>query len=195
MRSEFLPTGQAGISSEKPTQLIEVTAATPTVPLPVGDALFDAAFSRNGHHLLVELPQEQFYLSNYFAADSFPTLLSETGKKIVGSSVKVLAGADSPLQFAGEVSGGDAIGVVDTLDGEVTVTRNGHDTTLKHGDQVYQDDVIETEGDASVGITFEDGSVFTLGADARMTLDSFVYDPATGDGSSSVNVLKVLKIR
>lgn len=176
---------------EKKTIAVDMPDGSPWIKLPLGNEMLDADFDRQSYNLILETQEARVVVENYFASDSFPALLSETGKKIAGTSVQNLAGPDSPLEYAGPVEmGGESIGVVEKLKGVVTVNRNGQEIELEQGDLVFQNDVIETEGDGSIGITFEDGSVFTLGAEARMTLDEFVYDPDTGDGSSSVNVIK-----
>ncbi len=70
------------------------------------------------------------------------------------------------------------IGQIQTASGFVTVTRaGGIVVTVKPGDFVHQGEVIETGADGAVGITFTDGTSFSLSASARMALDEFVCDP------------------
>jgi hypothetical protein len=70
------------------------------------------------------------------------------------------------------------IGQIRTASGFVTVTRaGGIVVTVKPGDFVHQGEVIETAVDGAVGITFTDGTSFSLSASARMSLDEFVCDP------------------
>lgn len=159
--------------------------------LPVDNALLDADFARHGRDLMVQTDAEHRYLiTNYYAQETLPTLVSETGKQVRGEAVKLLAGDPAANQYAGPVEGAAPIGSVEKLAGDVFVTRGGEEVKLEQGDPVFQNDVIRTEGDGSVGIGFVDGSVFSLGSDARMTLDSLVYDPSTGEGASEVTVLK-----
>lgn len=159
--------------------------------LPVDNALLDAAFARHGRDLMVQTDADHRYLvTNYFAQENLPALVSETGKQVRGEAVNLLAGDPAANQYAGPVEGAAPIGTVEKLAGDVFVTRGGEDVQLQQGDPVYQNDVIRTDDDGSVGIGFVDGSVFSLGSDARMTLDSLVYDPATGEGASEVTVLK-----
>ncbi len=169
---------------------VDCTAIQGLCELPLGNELLDAAFSREGHDLLVAAPSKLVIAESYFTHEASPTLISQTGLKVMGSSVDTLTSAEAPTEYAGPINAQAAIGTVDKLDGSVTVKRGGVDVELNSGDSVFQNDVVQTATDAKIGITFEDGSVFTLGSEARMTLDSFVYDAETGDGSSSINVIK-----
>lgn len=94
--------------------------------------------------------------------------------------------------FTGEqmAQGNAPIGSVNTIAGSVLVTRaDGSQDTLTQGMAVYQDDTVETGPGGAVGLTFTDGTQFSLGAGGRMTLDEMVYDPASSSGSASMTVL------
>lgn len=162
--------------------------------VPLDNTLLDAEFTRAGQDLIIRAQHEAPVVVNgYFrtSMENTPALLSETGKQIKAEAVHVLAGNPAANQFAGPAEGVAPIGSVEKLEGTVYVKHaDGSETRLSEGDNVYQNDVIRTEDDGSIGIGFVDGSVFTLGNDARMTLDSMVYDPETGEGESSVTVIK-----
>ncbi len=49
---------------------------------------------------------------------------------------------------------------------------------------VAQDELLETHNEAAMLVEFLDKTVLTLGADARLIVDTYVYDPKSGDGSS-----------
>src|SRR5215472_14132070 len=68
-----------------------------------------------------------------------------------------------------------AIGKVQTATGPVTVMdERGAVAQVKVGDPVYRHDAIETGADGAVGITFVDGTAFSLSNNARMALNEFV---------------------
>src|SRR5215831_3468058 len=70
-----------------------------------------------------------------------------------------------------------AIGTIQTATGVVTVMdAGGVVAQIKVGDPVYRHDTIETGADGAVGITFIDGTAFTLSNNARMALTEFVCD-------------------
>lgn len=164
------------------------------IAVPMGEELLEADFLRQGSaDLLVRaqgVDSHQVLIINYFESTAPLSLMSEHGKRLHGESVATLAGPLAPAQYAGPVPGAEPIGQVEKLEGIVKVVRSGAEEQLTIGDKVFENDVIKTDTDGSVGVRFNDDSVFALGEDARMTLDRLVYDPATGDGESSVNVIK-----
>ena len=76
----------------------------------------------------------------------------------------------------------DPIGQVKTASGEVTVLRAGATSKLGIGDHVFQADVVATGHDGTVGITFADNSMMSLGPDSRLSLDQFSFDTTTHVG-------------
>ncbi|MBO6784379.1 MAG: FecR domain-containing protein [Alphaproteobacteria bacterium] len=58
------------------------------------------------------------------------------------------------------------------------------------GDQIFLGDMIESGPDSGLQIMLLDETVFTIGPSAAMTIDTFVYDPASGAGEVTTQVLK-----
>jgi hypothetical protein len=75
-----------------------------------------------------------------------------------------------------------AIGQVKSASGEVSVLRGGASQKVAAGDRVYPSDVLTTGPDGSLGITFADNSMLSLGPDSRLSLDQFVFDTTTHAG-------------
>jgi hypothetical protein len=82
------------------------------------------------------------------------------------------------------------IGQAAVVRGQVQVERDGNTLPLKARDSVYQDDRILTGGKAKVQIIFVDDTIFTIGREAEILLDKYVYDPATHNGESEVEAKK-----
>jgi hypothetical protein len=76
----------------------------------------------------------------------------------------------------------DPIGQVKTETGKVTVERAGKSQTIAIGDRVFQADTIVTAPDGTIGITFADNSMMSLGPDSRLALDQFRFDTTTEVG-------------
>jgi hypothetical protein len=76
----------------------------------------------------------------------------------------------------------DPIGQVKTADGPVTVERGGATQPIAIGDHVFQSDIVITGSGGSVGITFVDNSMMSLGPDSRLALDKFQFDTTTHAG-------------
>jgi hypothetical protein len=84
----------------------------------------------------------------------------------------------------------DPIGQVKTADGPVTVERNGASQPIAIGDHVFQADTIVTAAGGSVGITFADNSMMSLGPDSRLALDQFRFDTTTHEGEFDSSLQK-----
>ena len=103
---------------------------------------------------------------------------------------KIAAACLLPLLAAGPAGAGDAIGLVKTLSGSATVTRAGASQPLAAGNDVFQDDVLATGANASLGITFRDDTTLSMGPNGRMALDEFAFDPAREDVKMGLRLLK-----
>ena len=76
----------------------------------------------------------------------------------------------------------EPIGQIKTETGQVFVQRNGADAPLKVGDHVFRSDTIITEAGGSVGMTFADNSLMSLGPRSRLRLDQFQFNKTTHQG-------------
>jgi hypothetical protein len=70
----------------------------------------------------------------------------------------------------------EPIGNVATLTGTATLIRNKNSLPVKPRDDVYLNDVLQTSADSTLGVTFNDATTFNLTANARITVDSYVYE-------------------
>jgi ferric-dicitrate binding protein FerR (iron transport regulator) len=98
------------------------------------------------------------------------TLLS--ARKILPAVVALAA------MSAGPVDAAVPIGATKVVVRTVTGTLGETVRTLVVQDQVSQNEVIATKSDSASQIVFEDSTTLTLGPNAQVTLDKFVYDPS-----------------
>jgi FecR protein len=84
----------------------------------------------------------------------------------------------------------DPIGNVATLTGTATVTRNNASTPLKLKDDIFLNDILQTSANSTLGVTFNDATTFNLTANARITVDSFVYEDGGKNNAALFNVAK-----
>lgn len=84
----------------------------------------------------------------------------------------------------------DPIGQIKTESGTVTLERQGAGHAAAIGERVFQSDTLVTAPNASVGITFADNSMMSLGPDSRLTLDQFSFNTTTHDGSFDSSLKK-----
>jgi hypothetical protein len=76
---------------------------------------------------------------------------------------------------AAQPAADEPIGNVATLIGNATVTRNNTPTPLKLQDDIFLNDLLQTSANSTLGVTFNDATTFNLTANAKMTVDSYVY--------------------
>ena len=161
--------------------------------LPNSADLLNAQLARRGDDLLINnADRPALVILDYFAADKRPDLQTEGGGVLPGHVVAKLAGPDTEgAETAAPTEDQTPIGHVETAEGAVIITRaDGSQVIAKVGTPVFQDDVIVTDGGGSVGLRFVDGMTLSLGADARMVLDEFVYDPAANEGGGIIEIIQ-----
>jgi hypothetical protein len=83
----------------------------------------------------------------------------------------------------GPAAAADApIGAVTRVQGEAHWRAGNRNAPLTLGAPVFTSQRVATGEDARLELTFDDGTAVTLGENAQLTLDSFVYDPSAGTG-------------
>jgi hypothetical protein len=98
------------------------------------------------------------------------------------------AAAPSPAQPA--ATDDEPIGNVATLTGSATVTRNNAATPLKLQDDIFQNDVLQTSTNSTLGVTFNDATTFNLTANARIAIDNYVYEDGGKQNAALFDVVK-----
>jgi FecR protein len=84
----------------------------------------------------------------------------------------------------------EPIGNVATLTGTATVTRNNESLPLKLKDDIYLNDVLQTSANSTLGVTFNDATTFNLTANAKITVDNYVYEDGGKNNSALFDVTK-----
>src|SRR5579864_8707192 len=84
----------------------------------------------------------------------------------------------------------DPVGSVATLQGGASATRNNATSALQLRDPVYKNDVLQTNADGTLGITFDDETTFTLKPNTRLAVDEFVYQEGGTDNAAVFNVVR-----
>jgi hypothetical protein len=86
-------------------------------------------------------------------------------------------------------AGAEPIGQIKTATGSVTVEHGSSSKAAAPGDRVFVTDVVRTGADGSVGITFADSSMMSLGPSSELRLDSFAFDQTTHAGAFDSSLL------
>ena len=61
---------------------------------------------------------------------------------------------------------------------------------LSPGSSIYNDDVVTTEGKSALEIQFTDGALLSQGANSRVHLDDYVFDPDSDAGEITMDLLE-----
>ena len=77
----------------------------------------------------------------------------------------------------------DAIGAVSRIQGEASGTRNGATRPLSLNASIFRNEVVSTGETTRLEVTFTDATRLTLGEKTKLTLDSYVFDPAAARGT------------
>lgn len=171
-----------------------IQAAGENVTVPDAHLLFNGQYSRVGVDLAISGESgTKLFIIDYFNQGARPDLISPDGAKLTGDVVEMLAGSQTPGQYAqtSAPSGAKPIGVVETMNGTATATRaDGSVVQLQVGSHVFKGDVIQTGSDSKLSVTFADQTVFSMSASARMVLNEFVYDPEGSSNSMLINLVE-----
>jgi hypothetical protein len=106
-------------------------------------------------------------------ATSGLTRLAQAQPAQAPAPVPAPAAAPSPAAAA---AADEPIGNVATLTGSATVTRNNASTPLQLQYDIFEGDILQTQANSALGVTFNDSTTFNLTASATITVDSYVYE-------------------
>ncbi|MBU3617843.1 FecR domain-containing protein [Polynucleobacter sp. JS-Fieb-80-E5] len=81
-------------------------------------------------------------------------------------------------------------GTVKTLLGSASVQRGNESLAVTKEMSLYSKDVIETTASAFVGMMLTDGTRITAGANTKLNLANYEFNPETQKGVMKVNVVK-----
>ena len=81
------------------------------------------------------------------------------------------------------------IGRIKVAKGQVTIERQGQSMPAMVGGRLQAADIVRTGTDGSVGITMDDDSLLSAGANSELVLDRYAFDATTNQGrfDSSLN--------
>jgi hypothetical protein len=128
------------------------------------------------------LMQDDFSLTLEAISDS--TKLAQT--QPAQAPAPAPAATPAPAQAAGD----EPIGNVATLTGTATVIRDRNSIALKLQDDIFLNDVLQTSANSTLGVTFNDATTFNLTANARITVDSYVYEDGGKQNAALFDITK-----
>ncbi len=164
------------------------------VELPSSDLIANAAMTRDGDDLILQGPGgESVMVEGYFSADPAPLLTAPDGYVLTPALVHSFVKA--PMEFAANETANDEspVGAVEEVSGNATVTRaDGTIETIAIGTPIYEGDIIQTDANGAVNITFIDQTSMAISQNARMAIDEYTFNPETENGTTNFSVLRGL---
>jgi hypothetical protein len=84
----------------------------------------------------------------------------------------------------------DTVATVKSVQGEATLERNGARLPLTVGTALERADVVVTGADGAAGLSFEDATRVSLGANSRLSIDRFRFNRTTQGGEFDATLSK-----
>ncbi len=188
-----LPIDGSGVDPDARLHLDSVSTSTHApsgaIIVPDADLLFHGDFKRSGVDLILSRDDHELVVHDYFKGEKRAALASPDGAHLTGDIINALAGHVQYAQADGSAGAGKVIGHVTKLVGTATAIRNGVSIILNQGDNVEKGDVVQSGSGSTLGVTFIDGTVFGLSANARMVLNEMIYDPNGSDNSTLISLV------
>ena len=82
------------------------------------------------------------------------------------------------------------IGTLQKVNGAAIVVRQGQTITAKIGLEIWENDILRTGTDGSIGVVFNDDTLLSLGPGSVLVIDEFVFAPNQGKFSIVIRMLK-----
>ncbi len=98
-------------------------------------------------------------------------------------AMALLAGTPAPAQQR-------AVGAVKSVQGAAFVQRGGVSVPAREGQLVTDTDVLLTGSDGRLAVILRDDTRLTLGPESEVRVDRFVYEPAQGNLSLLVRMVR-----
>ena len=178
----------AGFGSGGHGHLDSLSKGADSFTVPDAHLLFSGDYARSGADLIISDQLHRVVVSNYFHGDKRPTLVSPEGAPLDPKIIDALTGHVQYAQAAGTAAAAKVVGHVVKMTGSASIVRNGVTIDVNNGDNVYQNDVVQTGSGSTLGLVMIDGTTFNLTANARLMMNDLTYD-ATSTSNTSLFTL------
>ena len=158
--------------------------------VPDAHLLFSGHFERTGSDLVISDQLHRVVVPHYFNGDKRPVLVSPEGAQLDSRVVDALTGHVAYAQAGGAAAGAKVVGHVVKMTGSASIVRNGVAIVVNTNDTLYQNDVIQTGSNSTLGLVLDDGSAFNLSANARFMCNDLVYEVNSTSNHSLTSLIQ-----
>ena len=117
-------------------------------------------------------------------------LVSPEGAQLDARFVEALTGHVAYAQAGAVAPGAKVVGHVVKMTGSASIVRNGVAVEANTGDTLYQNDVVQTGSNSTLGLVLDDGTAFNLSANARFMLNELNYDANSTSNNSLMTLVQ-----
>lgn len=82
------------------------------------------------------------------------------------------------------------LGFIKKLNGEAIILRNGKIVNAKLGIKVFEEDIVKTKKESSLGIIFKDNTLVSLGSNTEFVIEKYTFIPAEEKISFIAKIIK-----
>ncbi|MDD2828496.1 MAG: FecR domain-containing protein [Sulfuricurvum sp.] len=86
--------------------------------------------------------------------------------------------------------GAESVAFIKSISGEASVMRNNLTHPLQQGEELFSKDELITGKNSTVGLSFDDGTRISIGANTHFKIDDFLFAPAQQDFKFNVSLPK-----
>jgi hypothetical protein len=83
-----------------------------------------------------------------------------------------------------------AVGTVQKMSGPASIVRQGHTISASVGQEIFENDLLQTGRDGSLGVVFSDDTLLSLGPESDLVVDQYVFAPRQGRFSIVLRMLR-----
>lgn len=83
-----------------------------------------------------------------------------------------------------------SIGKITTIEGKVLIERNNTKIVGVLGYEIEEKDIISTQVNSKIKITFIDNTIVTIGKESSLNIEEYIFNTSTKEAKTELNVLK-----
>ena len=83
-----------------------------------------------------------------------------------------------------------AVGTVQKMSGPASIVRQAETISASVGQEIFENDVLKTGRDGSMGVAFSDDTLLSLGSESVLVVDQYVFAPRQGKFSIVLRMLR-----